>query len=318
MLINEYPLPGFTIPPYIENIAWGILDIETTGLNRSTTHAVMVGLIIPVGEEVLLRQYTAEDPGEEILLLTELMPVLNDLEAVLNFNGTLFDLPYLNRRYEHHKIPFEIPLYKSFDLYRFFKENRRHYPLENLKLKTLEKHFGILREDSLGGDDFPRDYYLYLTSRDQKLLEALLGHNREDLVHLAELFNLMYHRDPRLLQYGPRLFYIQGKPAYIQKITRSTDLLYLSLEATENLPAVAHWEGAFRIDTSLKKPSLQLPVITFETNLDEMTFADPAALFKEDFDILQGADREALLLIHNETLRYDNLGEIITKKLSLI
>ncbi|OPL09353.1 MAG: hypothetical protein AVO33_00605 [delta proteobacterium ML8_F1] len=318
MIVTEHLLDGFTLPPYIENIRWGLIDIETTGLNRATTHVVMVGLILPVDGEIRLRQYTLEDLKEEILMLTELMGVLDSLEALLNFNGTHFDLPYLNRRFEHHRIPFEIPLYKSFDLYRYFKENRRQYPLENLKLKTLEKHFGILREDTLAGGDFPRDYFLYLASRNQGILNGLLTHNREDLVHLARLFEIIYHKDQRLLQYGPKMFYIEGKPVYIQRLTQSMDLLYLSLESTASLPAYAIWDKTFRIDTALKKPSVQLPVLTFERDFEEMTFADSKALFDKDFDHLKGPEREALLLIHNGTLRYDNLGRIITKKLSLI
>jgi hypothetical protein len=76
------------------------LDTETTGLAGGTgTYAFLIGVGFFDGETFEVRQYFMRDLDEEPALLAALDPLLRDVDGLVTYNGTGFDLPLLETRF---------------------------------------------------------------------------------------------------------------------------------------------------------------------------------------------------------------------------
>ena len=104
-----------------------IFDIETTGFanGRNTSRVIMTALLIPSGEnEISVTQFLAEDPYEEDRVLRATLDFLNEQKTdfLVTYNGTSFDIPFMNRRLEALHFPFALKMY-NLDLYSWIRRN---------------------------------------------------------------------------------------------------------------------------------------------------------------------------------------------------
>lgn len=169
------------------------LDIETTGLSRSKNIVYLVGILYYDlnGDSWVLKQIFANKLEEEIDVLLEAIKTLKDYDNIINYNGSVFDIPFLNTRLKHHNIDYIINKEKSFDLYSIIRKEKNILNLKNLKLETLEKYIGIYREDTYSGRDCIKLYYEYLSKQDSILKKDILRHNREDLIYMLEIIKIL-------------------------------------------------------------------------------------------------------------------------------
>ena len=163
------------------------LDTETTGLAGGTgTYAFLVGVGFFDGETFEVRQYFMRDLDEEPALLAALDPLLREMDGLVTYNGTGFDLPLLETRFvlarrRWPEAAFHLDLLPA---------ARRLWSgrLPDCRLGTVEQHaLGFAREWDLPGALIPSVYFEYLRRKAPGELPRVFEHNRHDILSLAAL-----------------------------------------------------------------------------------------------------------------------------------
>jgi uncharacterized protein YprB with RNaseH-like and TPR domain len=163
------------------------LDTETTGLSGGTgTYAFLVGVGFFEGETFEVRQYFMRDLDEEPALLAALDPLLRDMDGLVTYNGTGFDVPLLETRFvlarrRWPEAAFHLDLLPA---------ARRLWSgrLPDCRLGTVEQHaLGFTREGDLPGALIPSVYFEYLRRKAPGELPRVFEHNRHDILSLAAL-----------------------------------------------------------------------------------------------------------------------------------
>lgn len=147
------------------------LDIETTGYTWPGLQVTVVGLYD--GRE--MRQFVH---GQN---LAEFPQALENLDLVITFNGSQFDLPVLRAYFPGLQLP-PVHLDLRFILARLgFRGG----------LKKIEPRFGIKRPDEVSGMDGYEAVLLWdrHCRGDYAALPTLLTYNREDVVNLEVLMD---------------------------------------------------------------------------------------------------------------------------------
>ena len=155
------------------------LDIETTGLSRYYDIITVVGWSMGTEYGVFIRG------GDE----TALRKALEEAKAIVTFNGTLFDLPFLAQEFTDLRIPSA-----HIDL-RFLV---RRVGLSGGQ-KKIECLLGIERAASLqnlAGEAAPLLWYKFLRG-DHDALRLLLSYNQADIDGMKLIFNAIL---PRLME----------------------------------------------------------------------------------------------------------------------
>jgi len=120
---------------------------------------------------------------------------------MITFNGKSFDAPMLVGRYNLHRLVDPLPA-GHVDL---LHPSRRIWSrrLGRTTLGALEARIlGVTRQNDLPGAEIPALYFDYLRGGSPDAMEAVLSHNRDDLVamiRLTELIGLLLG-DPRLAE----------------------------------------------------------------------------------------------------------------------
>jgi len=193
------------------------LDLETTGLaGGAGTYAFLVGLAWFDGCTFRVRQFFLAAYAAERLLLQAVREIAGETGAVVTYNGKSFDLPVLETRYILNRMetPFaDVPHVDM--LHPARRLWRRPVDVEDqegegdggpvrrslgARLTTLERTLcGHQREGDVPGFEIPARYFHYVRTGDARQLEAVLEHNRLDLLALA----LLTARAAQLLEDGP-------------------------------------------------------------------------------------------------------------------
>lgn len=176
---------------YFGGLRIGILDIETTGLDRWKNEFILGGLYDV--SEGLLHQVFAENVGEEEEALRAFVQLMEGVDVVATYNGARFDMPFLYERASRYE-GVEMPLPYDLDIYRVVRD---HSPLKrllpNLRQKTVEAYMGLWhsRTDEISGEESVYLYREYERTADPALEEKILLHNRDDVEQLSRLLKVI-------------------------------------------------------------------------------------------------------------------------------
>jgi uncharacterized protein len=177
------------------------LDTETTGLDRGIgTHVFLVGIGYFAEGTFRVEQHFLRDLHEEPSMLNELGRIIREFKVLVTFNGRGFDWPLIHNRFIFHGYR-DIPELVHWDLLtsarRIWRNRLGDCSLGNLEQQLL----GVRRFDDVPGFLIPNLYFDYLRSRDARPLRPVFSHNREDIVSLARLADLMLltENDPNTL-----------------------------------------------------------------------------------------------------------------------
>ena len=154
------------------------LDIETTGLSPSWNQITVIGVYIENGVDGKLVQLVGDAVTRD-----NLHNVLDGVHTIYTYNGSRFDLPFIRAClgtdlasiYRHHDL-----------MYDCWRRNLRG------GFKAVEVQLGIPRKlRGLSGYDAVLLWYRYQRNADRKALATLLAYNREDVVNLKALRELL-------------------------------------------------------------------------------------------------------------------------------
>lgn len=161
------------------------LDCETTGLaGGAGTLAFMVGTAHISGGQLVFRQFTLGDYGDEPLMLAKLSRLMEEHGLLVTYNGKAFDVPLLRSRFVMARMrelwnePAQLDL--LLPARRLWKRRLGRVTLSALEEKVL----GAPRIDDLPGSEAPRRFFGYLKTGDRELLAPVARHNRRDVLSL--------------------------------------------------------------------------------------------------------------------------------------
>ena len=198
-------------PPFV------FFDLETPGLSGGAgTLAFLVGCgWFESDGAFVTRQFLLARHADERRLLEAVAAALAPAGALVSFNGKSFDAPLLEGRYLFHRIAWhgrELPHVDVLHPARRFWKPRDgrsgglrydRGPLgaqavrpagEGCSLQALEKQLvGHRRRGDVPGFEIPARYFQFVRSGDAGPLEAVLEHNRLDLLTLAALTARLLH-----------------------------------------------------------------------------------------------------------------------------
>jgi uncharacterized protein YprB with RNaseH-like and TPR domain len=164
-----------------------IFDIETMGF--SSVPIILIGLAHVENDKLLIDQYLSRNAKEEPAILEAFATHLREVDTIITFNGTRFDIPFVEDRFSYHKIKgslYSKVHHDALPLSRYEWKKK----LPNCKLGTLEKHIlGIERDDDVPSRLVPDFYRTYLQQKNVGPLIPIIGHNRQDLITLARIFS---------------------------------------------------------------------------------------------------------------------------------
>lgn len=192
-IIEKYIDKDVDINLYFMDKKVCFLDIETTGLNRSIDSIYLIGLVYydDSYQSWKITQLFADELKEEVDILLEAYKILSSFDLIINYNGTSFDIPFINSKLKFYRTNLSIDIEKSLDLYRIIKSNRSILDLGNYKLKTIEKFLGIHREDKFTGRECIDLYFDYLVTKNIESKDNILLHNYEDLYYLLDVIKIL-------------------------------------------------------------------------------------------------------------------------------
>ena len=160
----------------MRRMAEAYLDIETTGLGRLSDYITVIGIYrCDAGNSRLVQLVDEAVTGDNLLR------VLKGVNTVYTYNGSRFDLPFIDAclgidlavEFRHHDLMYDC--WRN-NLYGGFK--------------AVERQLGIPRQlRGIGGLEAVMLWWRYHDHGDQNALALLLQYNREDVVNLKSLRN---------------------------------------------------------------------------------------------------------------------------------
>ncbi|MEZ5290685.1 MAG: ribonuclease H-like domain-containing protein [Vicinamibacterales bacterium] len=186
-----------------------VVDLETTGLaGGAGTQAFLVGCARLDGDGVHVRQFLAPGFEFERAQLGALAEWMADRTWLVTFNGRTFDVPLLEMRFAFNRLRWpwaELPHLDALHPARRFWRDRSVLtgpdPDEaSCTLGVLERRLsGVHRVGDVPGSEIPARYFQFARDGRAEPLEAVLEHNRLDLLSTL----LVCARASRLVAEGP-------------------------------------------------------------------------------------------------------------------
>jgi uncharacterized protein YprB with RNaseH-like and TPR domain len=200
--------PGRDPRPYVPRLCF--FDLETTGLaGGAGTQAFLVGTAFPEDGGLHVRQFLLPGFQHERALLARVAEWSAEAGTLVTFNGRTFDVPLIETRYLLHRLAFPLSGLPHLDMLHPARGLWKQRPTiagpalddESCKLSVLERHLaGYHRVGDVPGFEIPSRYFRFVRTGDVHGLEAVLEHNRIDLISLA----LVTARALSLIDSGPR------------------------------------------------------------------------------------------------------------------
>ena len=193
---NTYIYSGQIFDLYHGGLKPCIFDIETTGLSAQRGNKIILtACLIPNSKGVTITQFLAENPYEEDRVIMATMDFLKDesIDYLSTYNGASFDIPFMKQRLATKNLPYVLNMYE-FDLYNFIRSNTGlKSQIGLLSQKNVEQHFGISsnRKDVISGRESVKLFAEYAINQDSVIEKIILTHNREDVLQLCHLFNII-------------------------------------------------------------------------------------------------------------------------------
>lgn len=199
--------PEFTpyLPTEYRKMRAIYFDIETTGLSAQSSYVYLIGCAYEEEGAFFLTQWMTTDPAEEKELLRLFFDKVKEYDLLLHYNGTGFDLPFLEKKAKRHCLTSPLSDLESMDLYAVARKLKSYLTTEDLKLKSMEQFFGFTRTDTFSGGELIEVYAQFLGlyrlneltghSKEQEVTalgHVLLLHNAEDIKNLPSLTILLF------------------------------------------------------------------------------------------------------------------------------
>lgn len=279
------------------------IDIETDGLSHKNK-LVIIGLIQfdRKGSAHLIQLFN-DDYQSEREMLIELIHILkvHETDYYVSFNGNSFDFPFLNARYRHYKIDFQLPKAANVDLLRLSRQNQAHLGITDFKLKSVEKFVGIHRNDTISGKDSILMYQAYIECKSEALKQAILLHNYDDLLNMIPLLKITKDM-PKV--FNPHIE-LANRKWYLASYHLKGNVLSCSFALDKRLSITDLFYNTSGIYFECKETEAELKIDTIllkDSNGNRYHFMDSKLLHGQTLDQLDEQMKNEHLISFNGTL----------------
>lgn len=238
------------INPYFNQLNVAVFDIETTGLVPYRDHLILGGIYSFAENSIM--QFFCEHPSSEHETLKQISSALTGYDAIITYNGNTFDFPFLMKRAQENKICFPELIYQTVDLYKWL---RLYWPqakkMESMRQKNIEDALGFAekRTDTINGSDCINLYNNYLQEADVKAKDAILLHNRDDILQLKRIAEAL-----TFLPYN-KIAYEQGfvvkadqNKMLVLKVALKNTMLTATGAASKNMKSASIFKEAYSFE----------------------------------------------------------------------
>ncbi len=194
-------------------------DIETTGFSAKTSYVYLIGCMYYKEETWQIIQWLNTEPLKESEFILAFFDFLKDYRRLIHYNGSGFDIPYLQKKAEMYGLADPFTLIESVDLYKLILPLKKLLSFESARLKAIESYLHLKRIDTYSGEELISLYSSYLGRLTYERLalqsasvnnssnpsagdleNILLLHNLEDIKNLPAISGLLYYKD--ILEYN--------------------------------------------------------------------------------------------------------------------
>lgn len=166
-------------------------DIETTGFSSINTNLYLIGCMYIDKGTCFSIQWLSEEASEEELIISRFFEYIKNFKTIIHFNGSIFDIPYIEDKCKRFNLPYNFNNFKSIDIYRKIRKLKNIFKLDNLKQKTIEEFLDIQRTDLYSGKELINVYYNYVQTRNESDLSLLINHNFEDIYGMVRILDII-------------------------------------------------------------------------------------------------------------------------------
>lgn len=187
----------YSFLPAFQDEELAFFDIETTGFSADISSVYLIGMTRLTDGVWNTVQWFADDYVSEEAILHEFFNTLRSYKALVHYNGSGFDIPYLLKKCRQYNLEYNFDKVESIDIYKKILPFKKCLGYDNLKLKTVEQALKIHRNDCYDGGELIEVYSRYIKNKfmrsgdQEQLLPILLLHNREDVEDLLDIAVLL-------------------------------------------------------------------------------------------------------------------------------
>lgn len=154
------------------------LDIETTGLSPAYHQITVVGICLADADRTDFVQLVGPDVTRD-----NLANALHGASTLYTYNGSRFDIPFISQQLG---VDLALRLQHCDLMYDCWRNNLYG------GLKAVERRLGIARKiKDISGFDAVRLWWQYERHSDREALATLLEYNREDVINLKTLREML-------------------------------------------------------------------------------------------------------------------------------
>ncbi len=166
-------------------------DIETTGFSPEKSTLYLIGCVYFEKGEFYSKQWFVDEPAFEMETIAAFMEFILNFKAIVHYNGSGFDIPYIIKKCEQYNIIHHFDDIASIDIYKIISNYKTLFKTVNIKQKTMEQFLKIHREDKYNGGELIKVYNAYCQKPSDELLRLLLLHNHNDLTGMIGILPLI-------------------------------------------------------------------------------------------------------------------------------
>lgn len=258
------------------------IDIETTGLKKETTSLYLIGCGYYTDDSFMTRLFFADSSDEEADILREFASFIACFTHLLHFNGTKFDIPYLEYKAGIHNINGLFSNTESIDVYKLCAPLRYLLFPGSMRQKAIESFLEIKRDDEYNGGELIEVYKRYESHPNDTDLSLLVTHNREDVLGMHLIMPILYYLD---LRDADLVFLSDTINTYKDYNGMDREELILEYGATLNIPRsfTAKTESMYmKVCTETGKITIRLPIYECDMKIFFENYRDYCYIPDED------------------------------------
>ncbi len=314
MFIDEYELDNITDNPYLNEIYREavFIDIETTGLSRIYSDIISITFLLYINEKYKIYQIFCQHKVDQPDALKHLKDSIKSKKYIVTYNGNSFDLPLLEEKAKQCNIALSFESFIKIDLYNYMQRLRNKINTLDLKLKTVEKYFCIVRNDTLGGKDVVTLYDAYKLEPRKEFSYLILKHNYEDVYNLPFLMNNIFNLYDLVIYLNNLIIPINNEDISIRKNSLQCKFNVLTAMDKDFINHTINYDMKLYVKAQILE--IIIPLNTYkDEKIKDFYYLDNNEYEIASYTAIKGIKKNLIPIKINDKMYYNNINSIIRK-----
>jgi len=285
-------------------------DIETTGLSHKYSNIISITILLKENKTYKIYQLFCEYSIDEKEVIKYLKDLVKEKKYIITYNGNNFDIPFMINKYIKHEIVFDFNCFVKIDLYSDMRHLHNKININNLKLKTVETYFNIIREDSITGQDVITLYEAYKIEPRKEFSEIILQHNYEDVYNLTILFKNIFNLYDKVILCNKIIVKINFSDLCFKKNTLVGHFYVISSYNKDYIHPALNFDLKLEIKSQLLK--INIPIGFFkDEKIQEFYYLNNDDYNIENYTTIDGIKKNLIPLKYNDEVYHENIITIM-------